>query len=81
MEREENGKVVKEKKKIPLPKEYDLGLDSRGMGINSANRKSTYFGTNRKPLIGKEKGRGEKVNWLANFTRMVALGVEEKMEI
>ena len=60
VEREENGTVVKEKKKIPLPEEYDLGLDSRGMGINSSNRKSTYFGSNRKPLIGKEKGRGER---------------------
>ena len=62
VEREETGKVVKEKKKIPLPEEYDLGLDCRGMGLNSSNRKSTYFGNNRKPLVGKEKGRGEKVN-------------------
>ena len=74
VEREETGKVVKERKKIPLPEEYDLGLDCRGMGLNSSNRKNTYFGNNRKPLVGKEKGRGEKVNWLANFTRSGCIG-------
>ena len=74
VEREESGGVVKEVKKIPLPTEYDLGLDCRGMGLNSSNRKSTYFGSNRKPLMGKEKGRGEKVNWLANFTRSGCIG-------
>ena len=74
VEKEENGTVVREKKKIPLPEEYDLGLDSRGMGLNWSNRKSTYFGSNRRPLIGKEKGRGEKVNWMSNFTRSGCIG-------
>ena len=48
VEREENGTVQREKNNIPLPEHYDMGLDSRGMGINSANRKNTYFGSKKK---------------------------------
>ena len=74
VEREENGTVQREKKNIPLLEHYDMGLDSRGMGINSANRKNTYFGSTKRPLIGKEKARGEKVNWISNFTRSGCIG-------
>ena len=81
VEREENGKIVKEKKKIPLPEEYDLGLDSRGMGLNSSNRKSTYFGNNRKPLVGRRRGEGRRLTGCQTSPEVVALDVEEKMEI
>ena len=74
VESEENGSVAIERKKIPLPEEYDLGLDSRGLELNSSNRKSNYFGSNRRPLISKEKGKGEKVNWISNFTRSGCVG-------
>ena len=69
-----DGVKVQEKRKIPLPEEYELGLDVRGMGLNSSNRKTHNFGTNKKPLVAKEKGKGEKVNWLANFTRSGCVG-------
>ena len=80
VEREESGEIVKEKKKIPLPMEYDLGLDCRGMGLNSSNRKSTYFGNNRKPLVGKEKGRGRRLTGCQTSPEVAALAVEGKME-
>jgi hypothetical protein len=50
--------------------EYRLGLDRRGMGLNSSARQRNNFGTNKEslfPKAGKEKG--EKVNWTSTFTR------------
>ena len=38
-----DGVKVQEKRKIPLPEEYELGLDVRGMGLNSSNRKTHNF--------------------------------------
>ena len=62
------GIKVQEKKKIPLPEEYDLGLDGRGMGLNSSNRKTQNFGANKKPLVAKEQGKGEKGNFYALYS-------------
>ena len=44
------------------------------MGLNSSNRKNSNFGSNKRPLVGKEKGKGEKVNWIANCTRSGCVG-------
>ena len=38
-----DGVKVQEKRKILLPEEYELGLDVRGMGLNSSNRKTHNF--------------------------------------
>ena len=44
------------------------------MGLNSSNRKNSNFGSNKRPLVGKEKGKGKKVNWIASCTRSGCVG-------
>jgi hypothetical protein len=56
--------------KIPLPEDYRLGLDRRGMVLNSSARQRNNFGVNKEALCPKAgKERGEKDNWTATFTR------------
>ena len=49
----EKSKVVE---KIPLPDSYDLGLDRRGLDLNSSARKNNQFGNNRRAVFQKENG-------------------------
>ena len=56
----EKSKVVE---KILLPDNYDLGLDRRGLDLNSSARKNNQFGNNKKALFQKENGgKGERRN-------------------
>jgi hypothetical protein len=65
---EETGEEWEEK--LPLPDTYKLGLDKRGMVMNSSARAKNNFGTNKEALFPKGGGqKGEKVNWTASFTR------------
>jgi hypothetical protein len=65
---EETGEEWEEK--LPLPESYRIGLDKRGMVMNSSARSRNNFGTNKEALFPKTGGqKGEKVNWTATFTR------------
>jgi hypothetical protein len=47
--------------KLPLPESYRIGLDKRGMVMNSSARSRNNFGTNKEALFPKAGGqKGEK---------------------
>ena len=78
VEKEVGGEKSKSIEKIPLLEQYELGLDRRGMEINSFPRKNSQFGSNRRALLLKENGgKGEKRNWTANFTREGCVGSKD----
>ena len=77
--RGEDGKKESVKEKIPLPEEFDLGLDKRGVYVNSSARRQHNMGANRMGVFPREGGgKGEGRNWLANFTRAGCVGCKDK---
>ena len=79
VERQEEGRKIIVQEKIPLPAEYNLGLDSRGLEMNSAARKNHNMGSNRKAVFPRKDGRkGEASNWIANFTRAGCIGCRDE---
>jgi hypothetical protein len=74
---DEEGRVVRtvEEEDIPLPKQYRLGLERKGVELNHSSRARNNFGMNRRGLTGNTAGRGEKRNWIASFTRVGCLGL------
>ncbi len=65
---DDEGRVVRtvDEEGIPLPKQFRLGLERKGVELNN-------FRMNRRGLIGNTAGRGEKRNWIASFTRVECL--------
>jgi hypothetical protein len=78
---DEDGKwedvVVEER--IPLPENYRLGLEGKGVDVNNSSRYRNEFGKNNKPLFpSKGKGRGEETrNWIASFNRSGCVGCKD----
>ena len=54
VEKEVGGEKSKTVEKIPLSGHYELGLDRRGMEINSSARKNNQFGSNKRALCRKK---------------------------
>jgi hypothetical protein len=50
MEQKEDGKVERTEKMeaIPIPENFDLGLEEKGMEMNNSGRLKNNFGTNRR---------------------------------
>ncbi len=69
--------VVEER--IPLPENYWLGLEGKGVDVNNSRRYRNEFGKNNKPLFpSKAKGRGEKTrNWIASFNWTGCIGCKD----
>jgi hypothetical protein len=65
--------------KDPLPENYRLGLEGKGVDVNNSSRYRNEFGKNNKPLfLSKGKGRGEKTrNWIASFKRTGCIGCKD----
>ncbi len=70
---------VKRWEKVPLPENFRLGLDERGLKLNHSGRPKNNFGTNRAPLFpgGKEE-KQESRNWFASFTKSGCLSCRDK---
>jgi hypothetical protein len=79
---DEEGRVVRteDEEGIPLPKQFRLGLERKGVELNHASRARNNFGMNRRGLTGHTAGRGEKRNWIASFTRVGCLGCKTNGE-
>jgi hypothetical protein len=79
---DEEGRVVRreDEEGIPLPKQFRLGLERKGVELNHASRARNNFGMNRRGLTGQTAGRGEKRNWIASFTRVGCLGCKTNGE-
>jgi hypothetical protein len=59
---DEDGRLVRsvDEEGIPLPKQFRLGLERKGVELNHASRARNNFGMNRRGLTGNTAGRGEK---------------------
>jgi hypothetical protein len=59
---DEEGRVVRteDEEGIPLPKQFRLGLERKGVELNHASRARNNFGMNRRGLTGNTAGRGKK---------------------
>jgi hypothetical protein len=69
---DDKGKEIRkeEREKIPLPKGFVLGNESKGMEMNNSGRLKNNFGTNRELLFPGGPGlKSETRNWLASFTK------------
>jgi hypothetical protein len=79
---DEEGRVVRtvDEEGIPLPKQFRLGLERKGVELNHASRARNNFGMNRRGLTGNTAGRGEKRNWIASFSRVGCLGCKTNRE-
>jgi hypothetical protein len=66
--------VVREK--IPLPENFRLGLEQKGMDVNHSGRANNGFGKTGKPLFPGE-GRGEGRNWIATFNSAGCMGCKK----
>ena len=79
---DEEGRVVRreDEEGSPLPKQFRLGLERKGVELNHASRARNNFGMNRRGLTGQTAGRGEKRNWIASFTRVGCLGCKTNGE-
>jgi len=76
---EETGEEWEER--LPLPENYRIGLDKRGMVMNSSARPRNNFGTNKEALFPKAGGqKGEKVNWTATFTRTGCIACRDEQD-
>jgi hypothetical protein len=76
---EETGEEWEER--LPLPENYRIGLDKRGMVMNSSARSRKNFGTNKEALFPKAGGqKGEKVNWTATFTRTGCIACRDEQD-
>ncbi len=68
-----------EERRIPLPDNYRLGLEGKGVDLNNSSRYRNEFGRNNRPLFpSKGKGRSEETrNWIASFNRSGCVGCKE----
>ncbi len=76
----ENGgaELVRNEEGLPLPKQFRLGLEKRGVELNHSSRARNNFGLNRTGLTGGSgSGVREKSNWISTFTRVGCLGCKE----
>jgi hypothetical protein len=70
---------VKNWEKVPLPENFRLGLEERGLKMNHSGRPKNNFGTNRAPLFpGGKEGKQESRNWFASFTKSGCLSCRDK---
>jgi hypothetical protein len=69
--------VVEER--IPLPENYRLGLEGKGVDLNNSSRYRNEFGKNNRALFpSKGKGRSEETrNWIASFNRSGCIRCKE----
>ena len=75
VERNEGSTKISRKCKIPLPEEFNLGLDIRGMEVNNASRRNSNMGCNKKAVFTKKENmKGEARNWISSFTRVGCIG-------
>lgn len=59
-----------EKETIPLPDNFDLGKESKGIEMNNSGRLKNNFRTNREALFPGGHGlKSETRNWVASFTK------------
>jgi hypothetical protein len=70
--RSQAGKDMMEKtrERIPLPENFALGRDERGVDLNHSGKVKNNFGVNREALIpgGRDK-RMDGRNWISSFTK------------
>ena len=78
VEEKVDGKKVGRLEKIPLPEEFDLGLDRRGIEMNSAARKNNNFGMGKAVFEKAGGGKGEDKNWISSFTRGGCVGCKDR---
>jgi hypothetical protein len=70
---------VKRWEKVPLPENFRLGLEERGVKLNHSGRPKNNFGTNKAPLFpGGKDGKQESRNWFASFTKSGCLSCRDK---
>ena len=76
--KEGRGRKVVTEEGLPLPDEFRLGLERKGMELNHSGRARNNFGTNKRALTpGPLGGNRESRNWIATFTRAGRLGCKE----
>jgi len=55
---------------MPLPETYRLGLDGRGVELNSSGRLRNNMGSGKQAIFPKSgNAKGEDRNWVATFTK------------
>jgi hypothetical protein len=64
------GTMEKTRERIPLPENFTLGRDERGVDLNHSGKVKNNFGVNREALIpgGRDK-RMDGRNWISSFTK------------
>jgi hypothetical protein len=79
LDEDEKWEDVVVEERIPLPENYRLGLEGKGVDVNNSSRYRNEVGKNNKPLFpSKGKGRGEETrNWIASFNRTGCIGCKD----
>ncbi len=71
-EKTAEGKFVRKEcvERIPMPEEFDLGTEGKGLEMNNSGRLRNNFGINREALFSAGPGKKTEMrNWIASFTK------------